>query len=258
MRTRQILQDASVTRERPQDVRDAKVVRLGQERRSKAVTGADAEVIYRRILAAIIEHRLAPGRKLVEERLAAVFGASRAMIRQVLTRLSHEMVVTLVPNRGAFVAEPTVEEAREVFEARRLIEPALARKLALSATPAQLARLRELVLAEEKARARRDRQQVIRLSGEFHLEIAEMAGNAILARQMRELTLLTCLIIILYDSPVGRACPEDEHRRLVEALAKRDQETAAALMLHHLDHVEQSLDISLAAQDDDDLERIFS
>ena len=237
---------------------DGKVVRLPRERRGRATDGVDAEAIYRRILTAIIEHRLAPGRKLVEERLAAIFGASRAMIRQVLTRLAHEMVVTLIPNRGAFVAEPTVEEAREVFEARRLIEPALARKLALSATPAQLSRLRDLVASEERARAARDRQQVIRLSGKFHLEIAELAGNAILARQMRELTLLTCLIIFLYDSPAGPACPEDEHRQLVEAFATRDPERAAALMLHHLEHVEHSLDISQAAAEDDDLERIFS
>ncbi|WP_286164487.1 FCD domain-containing protein [Azoarcus sp. DN11] len=138
------------------------------------------------------------------------------------------------------------------------MEPALARKLAASATSAQLARLRQLVVAEERARAARDRPQVVKLSGEFHLEIAEMAGNAILARQMHELASLTCLIIFLYDSPAGRACPDDEHRRLLEAFAKRDGETAAALMLHHLDHVEQSLDISLSAQEDDDLERIFS
>src|SRR5574337_826615 len=92
---------------------DGKVVRLTRDRRGKGADSADAEAIYRRILAAIIEHRLAPGRKLVEERLAAIFGASRAMIRQVLTRLSHEMVVTLIPNRGAFVAEPTVEEDRK-------------------------------------------------------------------------------------------------------------------------------------------------
>ena len=237
---------------------EGRVLQLSTGRRARSAAGADAEAIYRRILSAIIEHRLAPGRKLVEERLAAVFGASRAMIRQVLTRLSHEMVVTLVPNRGAFVAEPTVDEAREVFEARRLIEPALARKLAQSISPPQLSRLRQLVVAEERARAARDRQTVIKLSGEFHLEIAEMAGNAILARQMRELTLLTCLIIILYDSPVGHACPDDEHRQLLEAFARHDGERAAALMLHHLDHVEQSLDISLATQDDDDLERIFS
>src|SRR5574337_1109142 len=193
---------------------DGKVVRLTRDRRGKGADSADAEAIYRRILAAIIEHRLAPGRKLVEE--------------------------------------------REVFETRRLIEPALARKLALSATPAQLARLKELVASEEKARAARDRQRVIKLSGEFHLEMAEMAGNTILARQMRELTLLTCLIISLYDSPSGPACPEGEHRQLLEALARRDSERAAALMLHHLEHVEQSLDMSGAANEDDDLERIFS
>src|SRR5690606_12871960 len=94
----------------------------------------DAETIYQRIQTGILERRLLPGAKLAEERLAEVTGASRMRIRQVLARLAHEQIVTLIPNRGAYVASPTVEEAREMFEARRLIEPPLAAKLSRQVT----------------------------------------------------------------------------------------------------------------------------
>src|SRR5688572_14525641 len=95
--------------------------------RRRAAPGEDA--IYERLLAAIFEHRLPPGTKLGEDRLAAIFGVSRARIRRVLPRLAHEGLVTLEPNRGAFVAKPTVMEARDVFEARRLIEPGILERL---------------------------------------------------------------------------------------------------------------------------------
>nr|WP_245153484.1 hypothetical protein [Allopusillimonas ginsengisoli] len=65
-------------------------------------------------------------------------------IRQVLARLAHEQIVTLVPNRGAYVARPTVEDAREMFETRRLIEPPLVGKLRRQASPENIALLRRM------------------------------------------------------------------------------------------------------------------
>ena len=81
--------------------------------------------IYERMVSAILDHQLPPGTKLVEDRLAAAFGVSRTRIRPVLVRLANEKVVTLTPNRGAAIAEPSEQEAREVFEVRRMIEPLL-------------------------------------------------------------------------------------------------------------------------------------
>src|SRR5215469_15499549 len=89
--------------------------------------GVDA--IAEKISTAILEHRLAPGTKLGEDRLATIFNTNRAKIREVLTRLAHEQIVELVPQRGAHVAKPTIEQARDVFEARRLIEPGVLRRL---------------------------------------------------------------------------------------------------------------------------------
>ncbi len=225
-------------------------------RAAKLLPSVDA--IHQRVLLAIVEHRLPPGTKLGEERLAGVFGVSRTQIRQVLERLAHDSIVTVHPNRGAFVSSPTVEEAREVFAARRLIEPELIREAAQMATPPDIQRLRKHVLLESAARAANDKRAIIRLSGEFHQIIAEIAGNRILARTMRELETLTCLVIILYDAPNVPACPYHEHSDLVDAVQARDANRAATLMLEHLQHIEGALDFQRNGEGEIDFEAVFS
>lgn len=229
----------------------------GESKRGAATeNGAGGEdAIYERLLTAIFEHRLPPGTKLGEDRLAGIFGVSRARIRGVLPRLAHEGVVRLEPNRGAFVARPTVVEARDVFEARRILEPAIVVKLAHDrAKRSELAQLRQHVAAEAKARASNDTRTVVRLSGEFHILLAERAGNEMLAKTMRELASLTCLIIALYDKPAVPSCLGEEHGQIVDALAAGDGERAAKLMVEHLDHVEENLDLTVPDEEPVDLE----
>lgn len=212
--------------------------------------------IYERIYVAILEHRLHPGTKLVEERLAEIFGVSRARIREVLARLAHEQIVEIVPQRGAYVAKPSIEQALDVFEARRLIEPAVVRRLIDTLTPEKLARLRQHQALEMDARRRDDRRTVVRLSGEFHSLAAELAGNSALARNMRELSTLTCLMIFLYDAPTSSSCRADEHSQIVEAIAARDAARAERLMLEHLDHIENGMNLE-GKTEEVDLEAIF-
>lgn len=212
--------------------------------------------IYEKIYVAILEHRLHPGTKLVEERLAEIFSVSRARVREVLARLAHEQIVELVPQRGAYVAKPTIEQARDVFEARRLIEPAVLRRLVETLTPEKLARLRQHQDLEVDARRRDDKRAVIRLSGEFHSLAAELAGNTALARSMRELSVLTCLMIFLYDAPTTTSCRADEHSQIIDAIAKRDAVRAERLMLEHLDHIEGSMKLETATEEVD-LEAVF-
>jgi DNA-binding GntR family transcriptional regulator len=215
------------------------------------------DTIHQRVLLAIIEHRLPPGTKLGEEKLGKVFGVSRTQIRQVLERLAHDNIVTVVPNRGAFVSSPSVEEAREVFAARRLIEPDLIRQATARAKAADIRRLRDHVARETRASVANDKRAVIRLTGEFHQAIADIAGNRFLARTLRELETLTCLVIILYDAPNVPACPWHEHGSLVDVIEQGDADRAAALMLEHLQHVEGSLDFDRDGEPDIDLDTVF-
>lgn len=216
------------------------------------------DAIHQRVLAAIVEHRLPPGTKLGEERLARVFGVSRTQIRQVIERLANDRIVTVVPNRGAFVSSPTVEEAREVFAARRVIEPDLIRQAVRAAKKDDIRRLRDHVALESAARAANDKRAIVRLSGEFHQRIAEIAGNRFLAKTLRDLETLTCLVIILYDAPNMPACPYHEHSDLVDAIEARDEQRAAEHMVEHLQHVEASLNFERAPDGEIDFEAVFA
>jgi DNA-binding GntR family transcriptional regulator len=219
---------------------------------------AGTSAIYERIVSAIFEHRLAPGTKLVEDRLAEIFGVNRSAIRVVLARLAHEQLVRLEPNRGAFVASPSPREALEIFEARRLIEPGLVRRLAGTIDAKGAEALRALAREESQARARNDRRAIIRMSGEFHIAIAELVGNGFLIKTIRELASLTCLIIFLYDSPSIPSCHSDEHTEITEAIIHADADKAVALMLHHLNHVQQSLALQEENHLSLDLEQVFA
>jgi DNA-binding GntR family transcriptional regulator len=214
-----------------------------------AVRGA----IYDRILQSVLEHRLPPGTKLVEDTLAGLFSTSRAQVRDVLARLADEGVVTIIPNRGAFIATPSPEETREVFEARRLIEPMLVRWLIARRDTEAIDELRRLIAEEEDARARQDRPRMVRLAGEFHMVLADHAGNRMLARTLRALATITCLAIFLYDAPNATACREDEHTLLLNAIERRRADRAAELMLEHLDHIEASLDLNQHEEEPVDL-----
>lgn len=217
-----------------------------------------SEQCYQKIRQAILEHRLAPGTRLVEERLVALSGMSRTKIRPVLARLAHEKLVELIANRGAFIASPSVEEAREVFFTRHLIEPAIVTLLCETATSREISKLKRHVSKEAQARVDNDRVAIIRLSGEFHTLLAELAGNTILLRMMHDLTAQTCLVITLYDRPNTPACQHHHHGDIIEAIEARDAELAKQRLCAHLREVESTLRLEVDAEQDVDLSAIFA
>jgi DNA-binding GntR family transcriptional regulator len=199
-------------------------------------TALGTEEAYERIWSAIMDHSLPPETRLIEQRLCEIFGLGRTRLRQVLQRLAHERVVTLMPNRGAVVAKPSVREAREVFAARRVIEAGVVQIFLDAATKTDIKRIRDHVEREHAAWKVTDRRAALKLSGEFHLLVAEIAGNRILLDLLRDLVSRSSLIIAVYQTPSAPSCPPDEHQELVAALERR-QPRAVTLMLEHLDHV---------------------
>ena len=220
--------------------------------------------IYERIVSAILDHRLQPGTKLVEDKLGAAFGVSRTRIRPVLVRLANEQIVTMTPNRGACVAQPTEQEAREVFEARRLVEPPLLERFMAVATAEDIAALARFITEEEGARASGDTRHAIRMSGDFHLAIAERAGQQTLGRILRELVSRTSLILMTWgpvalsaSSARAGACGCLEHRAVLDAIRLRDGDAASRLMREHLSHLEAQLQFEPAAATNPDLVELF-
>jgi len=198
--------------------------------------GLDTAEVHERIWSAIVDHSLPPETRLVEGELCEIFGVGRTRMRQVLQRLAHERVVTLMRNRGAMVSKPSVREAREVFAARRLIEASIVETFIKAATRKDIKRLQEHVAHEEEARRGNDRRAMLKLSGEFHLLLAETADNSILLEVLRDLVSRSSLIIAVYQSPGASPCPPDAHRELTATLERRER-AAIKMMIQHLDHV---------------------
>ena len=214
------------------------------------------EAIVERIVAAVMEHKLPPGAKLAEHALCEAFNAHRTQIRRILVVLGERGVVTLHPNRGAFVWSPSAEEAREVFAARRVVERAGIESAAATINAAALARLRELVAAGAAAAHRAEEREAIRLSGQFHIEIAEIAGNAVLTRFLEDLVARTSLIIVFYGART-QACSDSDHDELIAALAARQVGRAGELMERHLRRIESGLDIHEPGERPLDIRELF-
>ena len=217
-----------------------------------------ADIIHAKIYDAIVEQRLPPGTKLGEKSLCEIFGVSRTLIRRVLQRLANEHVVELRPHRGACVARPSVEEAREVFEARRALEAHVIDRLAGELTPADVGRLRRHVAEEREAHATGDRRRLIRRSGEFHLLLAELAGNRAIARFLRELISRTSLIIAVYEAPGESCCSFGDHAEIIEALVSGRAQVADRAMRAHLLSIEQRLRLDRLPERTVDLQEVLA
>jgi DNA-binding GntR family transcriptional regulator len=199
---------------------------------------------------AIVDHRLSPGTKLTEIEVGKLFDVSRTVARAALQALAYEGLVTIERNRGAFVANPTPEEARHIFQSRRLIEPGIALAAADRLTEADAEALRSCLAEEERFMQERGataRRKEIHASGDFHLMMARVGGNAILLRFMEELVARSSLVIALYGRSGASSCGHNDHGAILEALAARDGTRASTILLAHLDHIEADLDLRAAS-----------
>jgi DNA-binding GntR family transcriptional regulator len=199
--------------------------------------------IVEKVWLSIAERRLRPGVQLKEGQMASIFDASRARIRQALAALEREGLVTIIPNRGAFVCQPSVDEARDVFAVRRSVEHCVIERIGASVSKADIARLRAHVDKERKANSEDVTTDIIKLSGGFHLLLAEISGSDFLFLMMRDLISRSSLITAVYRNTARFNCGPDEHADIVAAIARGDQKTALSLMEHHLEHVESELDL---------------
>ncbi len=190
---------------------------------------------------AIVEHRLQPGSKLAEQKLADHFGVSRTLVRQALFQLSQNRLIRLEPARGAFVAAPAADEARQVFAVRRMLEAEMTREFVRTVTPAKIKALKEHVALERSAVAGEDVSGRTELLGDFHVRMAELMGNQVLAQMLGELISRCALITLMYQSTSAAEHSNDEHADIVKALAAKDEERAVRLMTEHLLNVEANL-----------------
>jgi DNA-binding GntR family transcriptional regulator len=212
-----------------------------------------ADLVRERLLKAVLEQRLPPGARLPEDEIAGICGVSRTIVRAALQALAHDGVVVAERHRGAFVAEPSPRAAREVFEARALLEPPTARAAAERADAEAIAQLRRHLDAEHAALAAGENGRAVYLSGAFHEAIAAIARHETIAALLRGLIARSSLIVALYWRRRDALCERHAHGALVDALEAGDGAEAESLMKSHLTDLVSGLDLGRAERPKPDL-----
>ncbi|SNY91340.1 transcriptional regulator, GntR family [Cohaesibacter sp. ES.047] len=207
---------------------------------------------------AILGHRVRPGMKLPEDEVGETFGVSRTVARTALQALAHGGLVTIERNRGAFVSTPSVREAQEVFEARTLVEPRIARLAAKAMSDEALARLQEHIDAEHDALEKGEMGLALSLSGAFHLAIAEIASQNILTQILHSLISRSSLAIALYGQRADAACESHSHHALLTAFEHKDEESAEQIMKSHIVDLHSGLNLSERKTSERSLSDVFS
>ena len=203
-----------------------------------------------RIVDAILAGRLAPGQRLGEQALAELFGVSRTLVREALARLSARGMVEVNARRGWFVVQPSPDEAREAFGARQAIETGMLQSLAGPLAAPAIATLKAHVAREQAAIDGDDAGERSWLLGDFHVCLAECAGNALLADILKDLTARTTLIATLYQSTHAAVESCAEHAQIVAALEAGDLPLAVQRLRAHIGTVAEHLGQSATPDDD--------
>jgi DNA-binding GntR family transcriptional regulator len=201
------------------------------------------EKVANSLALAIHEQRLAPGTKLGEDEIGDIYHVSRTVVRAALQSLAHIQLVDIQRNKGASVARPTPREAREVFEARALLEPRTARSAATRASKRDIEILQAHIKQEHAAMDAGNTNSALNLSGLFHLEVARIADQDTIGRFIETLIARSSLIIALYSRRENALCESHAHHALVQAIADGDEENAEDLMRSHLVDLDSALDL---------------
>ena len=215
------------------------------------------DALYQEIFDAIIARRLPPGSKLTEATLCEIFGVKRNTVRKALAQLAAKKMVDLHFNRGAYVASPTEEEARDIFEVRRVLEADLVATLAARPVRPDLSAIRDGVRQERDSFLHQDFPGWIRRSLDFHTHLVRLSGNQVMADYVEDLVYRAPLISALYD-PMSNCCSFDEHDAILDSIASGDARRASEQMSAHLQLVEHKLTSRASGHSHDTvLEQVF-
>lgn len=187
----------------------------------------DAETAVR---AMIVDGALADGERINEVRLAAQLGVSRTPLREALNRLSVEGALTSAPRIGYFVRPLTLDEFKQIYAIRPLLDPEALRLAGLPA-PKKMERLSKLNQSLRKARGR----AAIALDDEWHLTLISDCPNRVLIEMIENIIMRTKryeLALLRESANVMRA--HNEHELILDALRARDLERACAALRQNM------------------------
>lgn len=201
------------------------------------------EGIARDLATAIVEKRLPPGTWLREEALGRIYSVSRTKVRAALVMLAKDRLIETIPDKGSFVSRPSVQEAREVFAVRRILESEVVRLFVAQAGRAEYQLLEQHIRFERTTLNSATGRVQEKLLGDFHVALAEAAGNRTLAQLVQEMVARSSLIAMLYHSSNDPHCSSSEHADFLRVCRSGDAEAAVTCMVDHLNRIESSLEL---------------
>lgn len=228
-----------------------------------AGTGEDsgddvADRICATLAAAISEGALKPGTKIIEDAIADHFGVSRTVVRGALGVLQRDHLLERKRNRGTFVAEPSIEEAKQLFEARRALERTIVEMVVGRAGSADLDRLEAIAAEEKRIHAGTDESTKTGLSGRFHVELAKESQNDVLSELLGKVVARLSLVMALYEEDRSDECGADHHLAIVGAIRRKDIKTAQRLMDEHLADIEGRVKLTAGQGDRHSFESVLA
>jgi len=197
------------------------------------------ERVYQSLKEAILFRKVAPGTQLIEKTISEQLNVSRTPIRHALTRLEHEGLVNVVPNRGAFVVQPTTEEIQQAFVMRRELESMAARLAISSITEEDLENMKDIIQQERETYMNHDILNYTTVNKAFHMYLAEKSGNVFLMEYMErildQINVYLMLYDVFYDSNMKDSTRFVEHEHIVDALANQDMDRLNHLIDRHME-----------------------
>ena len=198
---------------------------------SRSVSAAASEVIRE----AIVDGRLAPGRRLKEEELARELGMSRTPVREALLVLQSEGLVESVPRRGATVRSYAVDDLDDMYQLRAVLEGYAARRAATRISAEDVAHLEKSCARFERLRAGDDLRDLVRENLFFHNVVLEAARSDRLGPLVRKVIEIPLVYKSFYwYSPEQKLISEHYHKQLTSALSVGDAERAEIIMTEHV------------------------
>lgn len=209
--------------------------------------------IINSISEAVAQHKLKPGQKLVEAKIVDALKANRNHVQSAIQRLALQHIVTIEPNRGAFVSQPSAQEAKEIFAARRVVERGIVGAISKEVIEDNWTIICSHMENEKEITHTDNRKAIINCLSDYHKLLAEICGNKVLKEIFNNLMVRSSLIVSLYQRNDVPSCQHNEHQEIIDALKSGDTELAIKIMQEHLFHIESELVLDKTSHSEEDL-----
>lgn len=198
--------------------------------------------VFQSIREDILSGRYEQNTELKEAAIGAELGVSRTPVREALRQLELEGLVTIIPNRGAYVNMITAKDVQDIYVIRSMLEGLCARWATRSITEEQLDSMEETLCLSEYHTSKKNYEKLYELDSLFHEQLYEAGGSRILNHILSDFHDYVKMVRKVTISASGRSVTStEEHRAIFEAIKEKDPDKAEELAKEHVKHTIESI-----------------